>query len=100
MDIERRLADLRQEKKAIEQAILSIEKLAGLHRRGIPPSGLESPRRRGRPPGCKGPPRGPGGGMPAAAAINPEKMRWRRTRAISRSLPRYLWEDPEVAKGA
>jgi hypothetical protein len=59
MDFGRILDELRQEKAAIEQAILSIEKLAGAHRRGRPPgtgnnSGNEDvPRRRGRPKGSK-----------------------------------------------
>ena len=59
MDFVRILAELRQEKQAIEQAILSIEKLAGTHRRGRPPGtaevslGLEAPRKRGRPKGSK-----------------------------------------------
>jgi len=56
MDFSRILAELRQEKAAIEQAILSIEKLAGAHRRGRPPvvPGEEpAPRKRGRPKGSK-----------------------------------------------
>jgi hypothetical protein len=55
MDFGRILAELRQEKAAIEQAILSIEKLAGAQRHGHPPaeSGVEAPRKRGRPKGSK-----------------------------------------------
>ena len=58
MDFGKILAELRQEKAAIEQAILSIEKLAGAHRRGRPPGsgGLTeetAPRKRGRPKGSK-----------------------------------------------
>jgi hypothetical protein len=56
MDFGRILAELRQEKAAIEQAILSIEKLAGAHRRGRPPgtaSAEEPPKKRGRPKGSK-----------------------------------------------
>ena len=56
MDFSRILAELRQEKAAIEQAILSIEKLAGAHRRGRPPGALSeepAPRKRGRPKGSK-----------------------------------------------
>ena len=58
MDFGRILAELRQEKAAIEQAILSIEKLAGAQRRGRPPGttiGIpeEGPRKRGRPKGSK-----------------------------------------------
>ena len=53
MDFARILAELRQEKEAIEQAILSIEKLAGSQRRGRPSSSEEAPRKRGRPRGSK-----------------------------------------------
>lgn len=56
MDFARILAELRQEKVAIEQAILSIEKLAGSQRKGRPPgpsSSEEIPRKRGRPKGSK-----------------------------------------------
>ena len=54
MDFEKILGELRQEKAAIEQAILSIEKLAGTQRRGkLPASGEEAPRKRGRPKGSK-----------------------------------------------
>ena len=55
MDFGKILSELRQEKAAIEQAILSIEKLAGAQRRGRLPSesGEEAPRKRGRPKGSK-----------------------------------------------
>jgi hypothetical protein len=56
MDFARILAELRQEKETIEQAILSFEKLAGAHRRGRPPGSInnvEAPRKRGRPKGSK-----------------------------------------------
>jgi hypothetical protein len=62
MDFGRILAELRQEKAAIEQAILSIEKLAGAQRRGRPPASGEgtttedAPRKRGRPKGSKNKP--------------------------------------------
>jgi hypothetical protein len=59
MDLAKVLAELRQEKEALEQAILSIEKLAGAHRRGRPPGSTnnsEEPRRRGRPKGSKNKP--------------------------------------------
>jgi hypothetical protein len=65
MDLARILTDLRQEKQAIEQAILSIEKLAGAHRRGRPPgtaNAQDAPRKRGRPKGSKN--------RPAPAATN------------------------------
>lgn len=55
MDFGRILAELRQEKAAIEQAILSIEKLAGAHRGDEAGGGhpAEAPRKRGRPKGSK-----------------------------------------------
>jgi hypothetical protein len=54
MDFVRILAELRQEKEAIEQAILSIERLAGAHERGsLSGAGVEMPRKRGRPKGSK-----------------------------------------------
>ncbi len=52
MDFGRILAELRQEKASIEQAILSIEKLAGSHR-AREASGENVPRKRGRPKGSK-----------------------------------------------
>jgi len=66
MDLGRILAELRQEKDAIEQAILSIEKLAGAHRRGRPTGTANSedaPKKRGRPKGSKNRP-------PTPAATN------------------------------
>ena len=56
MDFGKILASLRQEKEAIEQAILSLEKLQGGHRRGRPPgtaSSVDAPRKRGRPKGSR-----------------------------------------------
>jgi len=58
MDVNKMLADLRQEREQIEEAILSLERLARGRgrRRGRPPawlSQLEQPKRRGRPPGSK-----------------------------------------------
>jgi len=58
MDVNKMLADLRQEREHIEQAILTLERLAkGQGRkRGRPPawmSKIEEPKRRGRPPGSK-----------------------------------------------
>jgi hypothetical protein len=61
MDFGRILAELRQEKAAIEQAILSIEKLAGAHRRDrLGEAELDQvPRKRGRPKGSKNRPAAP-----------------------------------------
>ena len=58
MDVTKILAELRQERAQIEEAILSLERLAmgRGRRRGRPPAwmaAVEAPKRRGRPPGSK-----------------------------------------------
>jgi hypothetical protein len=58
MDVSKILADLREERRQIEEAILSLERLAHGRgkRRGRPPSWIAEinpPKRRGRPPGSK-----------------------------------------------
>jgi hypothetical protein len=55
MDVSKMLADLRQEREQIEEAILSLERLARGRgkRRGRPPSWMSEVKRRGRPPGSK-----------------------------------------------
>lgn len=60
MDVAKILAELKQEREQIEQAILSLELLArGRGRkRGRPPAWMSqvnaaAPKRRGRPPGSK-----------------------------------------------
>ncbi len=58
------LAELRQERVAIEEAIISLERLARGRgkRRGRPPLWLtqtEPVKRRGRPPGSKNKPKDP-----------------------------------------
>jgi hypothetical protein len=58
MDVLKILAELRQERAQIEEAILAIERLASGRgkRRGRPPAWMAavgSPKRRGRPPGSK-----------------------------------------------
>ena len=58
MDVSKILADLRDERQQIEEAILSLERLArGRGRkRGRPPAWMvetETKSRRGRPPGSK-----------------------------------------------
>jgi len=65
MDFGKILAELRQEKAAIEQAIVSIEKLAGAHRRERTGelAADQTPRKRGRPKGSKNRP-------PASAVSN------------------------------
>ena len=57
MDVSKILADLRDERQQIEEAILSLERLARGRgrRRGRPPSWMSeaTTKRRGRPPGSK-----------------------------------------------
>src|ERR1700676_3605504 len=55
MDVLKMLADLRQEREQIEEAILTLERLArgGGGRRGRPPAWMSAIKRRGRPPGSK-----------------------------------------------
>lgn len=60
MDVAKILAELREERAQIEEAILSLERLARgrVKRRGRPPGWLAettspTPKRRGRPPGSK-----------------------------------------------
>ena len=56
MDVSKILVELRQERTQIEEAILSLERLARGRgrRRGRPPAWLaEPPKKRGRPPGSK-----------------------------------------------
>jgi len=63
MDLTRILAELRQEREQLEQAILTMERLAHSHgrRRGRPPAWLSTiaTKRRGRPPGSKNKPKIP-----------------------------------------
>ena len=64
MDLSKMLAELRQERTAIEEAIISLERLARGRgkRRGRPPLWLtqtEPVKRRGRPPGSKNKPKDP-----------------------------------------
>ena len=58
MDVTKILAELKDERQQIEEAILSLERLARGRgrRRGRPPtwmSEMAAPKRRGRPPGSK-----------------------------------------------
>jgi ABC-type transporter Mla subunit MlaD len=56
MDVAKILAELRQEREQIEEAILSLERLLRGRgkRRGRPPAWLaNAQKRRGRPPGSK-----------------------------------------------
>lgn len=53
------LAELRQEREQIEEAIMSLERLARGRgkRRGRPPAWMSEVKRRGRPPGSKNKPK-------------------------------------------
>jgi hypothetical protein len=55
MDVARILADLRQERDQLEEAIVSLERLATGRgrRRGRPPAWMSEAKKRGRPPGSK-----------------------------------------------
>jgi len=57
MDVTKILAELREEREQIEEAILSLERLARGRgrRRGRPPAWMSemTTKRRGRPPGSK-----------------------------------------------
>jgi hypothetical protein len=55
MDVLKMLADLRQERDQLEEAILTLERLARGRgrRRGRPPAWMTELKRRGRPPGSK-----------------------------------------------
>ena len=57
MDVNKILVELRQERQQIEEAIISLERLARGRgrRRGRPPAwlSLATQKRRGRPPGSK-----------------------------------------------
>ena len=55
MDVIKMLADLRQERDQLEEAIMTLERLARGRgrRRGRPPAWMTELKRRGRPPGSK-----------------------------------------------
>ncbi len=55
MDVAKILAELRQEREQIEEAIISLERLARGRgkRRGRPPAWLSMAKKRGRPVGSK-----------------------------------------------
>ena len=55
MNLTKILADLRQEREQIDEAILSLERLSAGSgpRRGRPPAWLKAQKTRGRPPGGK-----------------------------------------------
>jgi len=55
VDVTKILEELRQEREQLEEAILSLERLARGRgrRRGRPPSWMVEAKKRGRPPGSK-----------------------------------------------
>jgi hypothetical protein len=59
MDVLKMLADLRQERAQIEEAIITLERLASGRgkRRGRPPAWMKEVKRRGRPPGSRSKPK-------------------------------------------
>ena len=59
MDVMKMLAELRQERTQIEEAIVTLERLAAGRgrRRGRPPAWMSAIKRRGRPPGSKNKPK-------------------------------------------
>jgi len=70
MDVTKMLAELRQEREQIEEAIMSLERLARGRgkRRGRPPAWMTEMKRRGRPPGSKNKPKSEPKGASAKAA--------------------------------
>lgn len=59
MDVLKMLAELREERQQIEEAIMTLERLARGRgkRRGRPPAWMTAIKRRGRPPGSKNKPK-------------------------------------------
>lgn len=59
MDIIKMLAELRQEREQVEEAIMTLERVARGRgkRRGRPPAWMTATKRRGRPPGSKNKPK-------------------------------------------
>jgi len=70
MDINKMLAELRLEREHIEEAIMTLERLARGRgrRRGRPPAWMSQVKRRGRPPGSKNKPKNESRALKAAVA--------------------------------
>jgi len=68
MDVAKILVELRQEREQIEEAIMSLERLARSRgkRRGRPPAWMTEVKRRGRPPGSKNKPKAEKAGAASA----------------------------------
>jgi len=71
MDVSKILVELRQEREQLEEAIMSLERLARGRgkRRGRPPAWMTEVKRRGRPPGSKNKPKSEKGASGSAKAI-------------------------------
>lgn len=74
MDVSKILAELREERRQIEEAIVSLERLAQGRgrRRGRPPAWMAQvapAKRRGRPPGSKNKATLAAGAAPKGAAV-------------------------------
>ena len=59
MNINKMLAELRNEREAVEQAIIVLQRIAAGRgrRRGRPPAWMSQGKKRGRPPGSKNKPK-------------------------------------------
>jgi DNA invertase Pin-like site-specific DNA recombinase len=70
MDINKMLSELRLEREHIEEAIMTLERLARGRgrRRGRPPAWMSQIKRRGRPPGSKNKPKNETKGASAKSA--------------------------------
>ena len=71
MDVAKMLTELRQEREHIEEAILTLERLARGRgkRRGRPPAWMTEIKRRGRPPGSKNKPKSESKAAKASSAV-------------------------------
>jgi hypothetical protein len=73
MDVSKILTELRDERQQIEEAILSLERLARGRgrRRGRPPAWMSeiAAKQRGRPPGSKNKTAEADAGLPKSAAV-------------------------------
>jgi hypothetical protein len=71
MDINQMLSELRLEREQIEEAIMTLERLARGRgrRRGRPPAWMSQIKRRGRPPGSKNKPKNDTKGSAVAKAV-------------------------------
>jgi hypothetical protein len=80
MDVSKILAELQAEREQIEEAILSLERLARGRGPGQPPNWIAdvAPKRRGRPPGSNDP-----GSQPPPAALVAARIASRLDRDVA-----------------